>query len=419
MKLKLIIQIANSLLFARWKQTLIAAIGVMFSITMFIALLSFMTGLNNLLDGLVLNRTPHIRIFNEIKPAEIQAIDLVSEFSEFYNIIYSIKPGQGRLEILNSGAIIDALKNDKRVTGVAPKLSTQVFYNVGAIDITGLISGIDVKAESELFFFKDYVVKGNADDLMNVPNSIILGIGAANKMLVNIGDIIQVTSAKGERMQLKVVGFFQSGMQEIDKVQSFTTIKTAQKILSKPSNYITDIQVKLTDIAIAPATAVEYRKLFETDAEDIQTANATYETGSSIRTLISYAVGITLLIVAGFGIYNILNMMIFEKMDSIAILKATGFSGSDVRLIFITLALSIGIFGSIMGLVFGFGLSVVIDNLPFETEALPTVKTFPVNYDMIYYIIGISFGILTTYFAGSLPANKAGKIDPVDIIRGK
>jgi ABC-type antimicrobial peptide transport system permease subunit len=65
--------------------------------------------------------------------------------------------------------------------------------------------------------------------------------------------------------------------------------------------------------------------IFGIDADDIQTVNAQFETGTSIRTLISYAVGITLLIVSGFGIYNILNMMIYEKMDTIAILKAIGF----------------------------------------------------------------------------------------------
>jgi exosortase/archaeosortase family protein len=73
-----------------------------------------------------------------------------------------------------------------------------------------------------------------------------------------------------------------------------------------------------------------------------------------VRTIISYAVGITLLIVAGFGIYNILNMMIYEKMDSIAILKATGFSGNDVKWIFISLSLIIGITGGLFGLLFGF-----------------------------------------------------------------
>src|SRR5881227_3233545 len=87
--------------------------------------------------------------------------------------------------------------------------------------------------------------------------------------------------------------------------------------------------------------------------EDFQTANSQFETGTFIRTLISYTVGIVLLIVAGFGIYNILNMMIYEKMDSIAILKATGFSGRDVKMIFLIIALSIGFFGGLTGLLLG------------------------------------------------------------------
>ncbi|MFL5810983.1 MAG: ABC transporter permease, partial [Flavisolibacter sp.] len=149
------------------------------------------------------------------------------------------------------------------------------------------------------------------------------------------------------------------------------------------------------------------------------TANSQFETGTSIRTLISYVVGITLLIVAGFGIYNILNMMIYEKMDSIAILKATGFSGTDVRRIFLIIALSIGIFGGLVGLLFGYGVSAIIDSIPFNTAALPTVKTYPINYDPLFYFIGIVFSIVTTYLAGLFPAAKAGRIDPVVIIRGK
>jgi lipoprotein-releasing system permease protein len=170
---------------------------------------------------------------------------------------------------------------------------------------------------------------------------------------------------------------------------------------------------------IAPAVAKEYIKLFSADAEDIQTANSQFETGSSIRTLISYSVGITLLIVAGFGIYNILNMMIYEKMDSIAILKATGFSGRDVKLIFLFIALSIGFLGGLVGLMIGFVLSSAIDQIPFNTASLPTIKTYPVNYNPLFYVIGIVFSLITTWFAGWFPARKASKVDPVVIIRGK
>ncbi len=418
MRTRLLINIAKSLLMARWKQTLVAAIGVTFSITMFITLLSFMSGLNDLLDGLILNRTPHVKLYNDITPKINQPINQLND-SNVHHFIGSVKADASRQSIYNSNAIINAIEKDPRVLGLSRKLTAQVFFNDGNIDITASIFGIDPNQETKLYHFDEYVTSGNSADLNKVNNGIILGKGLAEKLLVNIGDAVQITTSKGNIFQLKVVGIFQSGIKDFDNVQSYASINTVQKILSVPSDYITSIQVKLKDIMQAPAVAKQYQQLYETDAEDIQTANSQFETGSSIRTLISYSVGITLLIVAGFGIYNILNMMIFEKMDSIAILKATGFSGKDVKNIFIYIAISIGIFGGLMGLVFGFGLSALIDQIPFNTASLPTIATYPINYNPNFYIIGIIFSFITTYFAGWFPARKASKIDPVVIIRGK
>ena len=419
MKYKLLVSIAKSLLLARWKQTLVAAVGVTFSITMFITLLGFMSGLNDLLDGLILNRTPHIRLFNDIKPNLNQPINIHPDFTHSHNFISSIKSESNRQAIYNSIAISTRIKNDNRVIGFSPKITAQIFFNEGSVDVTGAINGIDYNEESRLFHFNEYITSGNAEDLDKIANSIVLGKGLAKILLADIGDIVYISTSNGERFQLKVVGIFQSGLGDIDKTQSFASVGTVQKILSKSNSYITEIQIKLNDIAMAPAMAKEYEALFETDAEDIQTANSQFETGSSVRTIISYAVGITLLIVAGFGIYNILNMMIFEKMDSIAILKATGFSGKDVQTIFLMIALSIGLFGGLLGLVFGFGLSSAIDQIPFNTPSLPTVKTYPINYAPIFYTIGIIFSLITTFLAGWFPSRKASKVDPVVIIRGK
>jgi len=416
---RLITNIAKALLIARWKQTLVAAIGVTFSITMFITLLSFMGGLNKLLDGLILNRTPHVRLYNDIKPSKVQPIQKDSNFKNTHHFIRSIKSGNSRPSIYNSDAIMKALQKDDAVLGYSPKLTAQVFFNDGAIEITGVINGIDIEAESRLYNFTDYIVKGVGTDINKVPNSIVLGNELAKKLLANLGDVVQISTSKGDRFSLKVVGYFQSGIKDLDKVQSFASVSTVQKIMGKPGDYITDIQVKLKDMTQAPAMAKKYMNLFRADAEDIQTANAQFETGSSVRTLISYAVGITLLIVAGFGIYNILNMMIYEKMDSIAILKATGFSGRDVKRIFLVIALSIGLFGGLLGLVCGLGLSWTIGQIPFNTASLPTVKTYPILYNPMFYVIGIIFSLITTYLAGWFPARKASNIDPVIIIRGK
>jgi lipoprotein-releasing system permease protein len=419
MNYKLCIGISRSLLLARWKQTLVAAIGVTFSITMFIALLSFMSGLNNMLDSLVVNRTPHIRIYNEFTRNRYQPITVVSGFRNYHHFISSVKADKRREEIYNSAAIIHALRGDGRVAGVSPEVIAPAFFNEGVQRISAIVNGIDPETENRLFHFGDYVIGGRASDLEIIPNSVILGKPLAQQLLVNIGDIVYVTTVRGEVFPLKLVACYESGFRDMDKTVSFTSTVTAQKMLGKTRSYFTEIHIKLRSIDKAPQMAKEYSRLFETQATDIQSANAEFKTGNFIRSLISYLVGITLLIVAGFGIYNILNMMIYEKMDSIAILKATGFSSGDVRIIFLFIALTIGFFGGTLGLVFGFLSSRLIDTIPFVTAALPTVKTYPVDYNPAYYIIGIVFSLFTTYLAGIFPAAKAGRIDPVIIIRGK
>ncbi len=419
MNFTLILNIAINLIRARLKQSIIAAVGVTFGIAMFITLLGFMNGLNNLLDGLMLNRTPHVRLYNEVKPSVDQPVLISKDYKGNTNFIQSIKPKDRGREIYNSKAIINILKQDKRVIDVAPKVTAPVFFNTGSIEITGVVNGIDVPAEEHLFKVSDYIIEGNVFDLNNENNTIIIGKGLAEKMLVKIGDVIKITTIKGGLVSLKVVGIMQIGIAEIDNTMSYTSLRTAQMLLGESASYITDIQVKLTDVLMAPAVAKEYKDKFKIDVIDAQTANSQFETGSNVRSIISYAVGITLLIVAGFGIYNILNMMIYEKMDSIAILKATGFSGNDVKWIFISLALIIGIVGGLFGLLFGFSLSQIIDMIPFETTSLPTIKTYPIDYKITYYVIGLTFAVCTTAIAGLFPALKASKIDPVEIIRGK
>jgi len=418
MNFKLILNIAMHLLLARLKQTVVAAIGVTFSIAMFISLVSFMNGLNDLLDGLMLNRTPHVRLYNEIKQLENQPITLDTTYKENINFIHSIKPKDRGKSIYNAIPIIKVLKADSRIIDVAPKITTPVFFNSGTIEISGIINGIDVSAEEKLFKTSDYIIDGKVEDLEQ-NNSIIIGKGLAVKMLLIKGDIIKITTSKGNLASLKVVGISQIGISEIDDVSSYTSLATAQKLLGETTSYITDIQVKLFDMTLAPMVAKEFHQKFNLDTIDYQTANSQFETGSTVRTIISYAVGIVLLIVAGFGIYNILNMMIYEKMDSIAILKATGFSGNDVKWIFISLSIIIGLAGGIFGLIFGFIFTSIIDVIPFETAALPTVKTYPINFNVLYYVIGIVFALFTTTIAGLFPALKASKVDPVEIIRGK
>ena len=416
---RLVLDIAKTHLLSKFKQTLVAALGVTFGIGTFIIMMGFMTGLNQLLDGLVLNRTPHIQLFNKSEPTALQPVVRYQSNPGIQKFIHSVKPKAQLERIHNALPILTELRGNDKVDGATPQTTCKVFYRAGSNNLNGVLNGIEVGEEVRLFNFTDFIVEGDVNSLLRNKNPVLLGAGVAKKLSLTVGDRLQVMSTNGTTYSLLIGGIFQSGLAEVDDVQSYVSLKMAQQILGMGSNYITRIHVKLHDMNDASPMSQMIEKIYPIRALDIKTANAQFDTGSDIRTLISYAVSITLLIVAGFGIYNILNMFIYEKMNDIAILKATGFTGRDVMYIFIIQALIIGLVGGALGLAIGYGGAVLIDNIPFVTEALPTIKTYPINYDPLYYITGIAFALVATFLAGYLPARKAQRIDPVEIIRGQ
>jgi len=110
-----------------------------------------------------------------------------------------------------------------------------------------------------------------------------------------------------------------------------------------------------------------------------------------------------------------MNMTINEKIKEIAILKATGFSGKDIKSIFLSQAGAIGLLGGFLGVVLGYLISLLINQVPFNVASL---ETLPIYFRVQDFVLAVVFGLLTTLIAGYLPSRKAAKVDPVSIIRG-
>jgi len=138
-----------------------------------------------------------------------------------------------------------------------------------------------------------------------------------------------------------------------------------------------------------------------------------------IRAMILNSVVGVILLVAGFGIYNILNMTIYEKIKEIAILKAIGFSGPSVISIFLQQAIYIGLGGAIIGVIFGYSITLGFSKVYIGGGTpMGSLQYIPMSFYIPHYIEAVIFGILTTIAAGFFPARKASKVDPVTIIRG-
>ncbi len=415
---RLTLRIARTQLLAKKKQTTIAALGVTFGIAMFIFMISVMTGVNALLEDTMLMNTPHIRLYNDVTAVRPSLLEETYGNDTIWPVVRHQRPKQTKRNIKGATMIVSDLRSDPAVIGVSAQVTSQVFYNYGPVQLNGVIAGVDILEEDKLFNLRTKMKYGRLEDLPANRDGLIMGIGLARKLNVNPGDRVTVSTPGGSLQSFKVVGIFKTAVGAVDDQKSYANAESVQKILEEDSRYFTEIQVKLRDVNAANAYGKAVFNQYGYKAEDWETANATILQSFVIRNVMTVIVAGTLLVVAGFGIYNIMNMTIYNKMRDIAILKATGFAGSDVRGIFMTQAIIIGLLGGSLGLIFGYIFSYLTSKAPFDGGDVLSIDTFPVNMDYRFYIMGILFGVVTTALAAYFPSRKASKIDPVNILRG-
>ncbi len=402
-------EVAYTYIVSNKKLTMVAALGVTLGIAVFIFMNSMLAGFDKSSSEAFFKSIPHIRIY---KDDEISK-PIVNQSGKNIPVIVNPKVVPSNNTIVNPKQVIQLLKNQPDVALVTPQLTVGIFYNNAKTQISGRAIGILPEEANQMFNMESYVVEGNVNNLKNNINGILLGSGVAAKMNVREGDNISITSSVGMTKVMKVIGVFQTNNSVVDKTTAYVNISFAQQLMKKNSSYITDINVNIKDYNKAKAYAPELAQLTNYKAEDWESANETYMAATRMRAIIIRFVSISILLVAGFGIYNILNMTVMQKINDIAILKAIGFNGRDVIRIFVSQALIIGLIGIVFGVLFASIMVAVLQNYYVGGD----IGYFPIYFKLSNFLKGIFFGFAVTFLAGFIPARKAANIDPVSIFR--
>ncbi len=414
MKISVNTEIALTYLSSRKKQTVVASMGVMFGISMFIFMQSLMKGTNDYFEKSSFSSTSHIRLYSENKVADSHMLKgfLIDSSVKMLTNPKQLKQSQG---LNNPYGIIRNIKKNPQVTYVTPQVTAMVIYSSGSVTLNGTVAGVSIDEEDKMFDVQTNMVTGNLHDLNRVNNGILIGKGIADKLSLHVGDNITVRAGIGSPMIMRVIGIYATTVKQIDETKSYANIVQAQNLLGKDRSYVTDIKINIANYNDAPKVAHELETITGYKAEDWVQSNEQLKAAFKIRAIILNSVIGVILLVAGFGIYNILNMTIYEKIKEIAILKATGFSGKSVISIFLQQAVYIGIIGGIVGIIFGFGITLMVSRIYIGAG---TLKYLPMSFYIPHYVEAVCFGVLTTIAAGYFPARKASKVDPVTIIRG-
>lgn len=406
--------IARAYVTSRPRQTLVSVLGVMMGVGFYVGISALMQGFQEDFVRRIVDISPHIIIRDEFRLAPVQPVSVGNPGSAVE--IRGVKPRDEPRGIRSADAILEALARQPGMT-IAPTLLGQAFLRYGGKDTAVNLLGVEPEKERRVSSLERDLVQGKLDDLAENANGIIVGIGVAKKTGLLRGSNVSVVSGYGVTLQMKVVGIFETGIVGLDDAQAYVNLKKNQ-ILQRRTDVINQIRIRLADIDRADEVArtIEARHGYKT--ESWRESNQNIFGIFVIQNGIMYSTVGAILVVSGFGIYNIVSTVVNEKRHDVAILKSIGFSETDIRRIFLMQGLIVGVVGTVFGWFLGYLLIQLLASIRFDIQGMIRTQGFVLNRSLVSYAIAGGIAIMVSALAAYLPARKAAALNPVDVIRG-
>ncbi len=409
MKLPVNLDIATTHILKGLQQTLVASLGVALGVAIYLFMNSLDSGFSSFSRDNIFKSSAHLKIYRD----DVLSKSLLPDDAQTIHAIVNPKVTTISKNLINPKLLLEQVKEEPYITQAIAQIDYSLFYNRGKTQVKGTGIGVNMLEYNAMFNTQKYMVAGEVGDLQATANGVIIGKGVAEKLSLKLGDNVSISSSYGVTKVLRIVGIFEFGNRQIDDARSYVNIATAQQFLQEGPSYVNTIYANTLDPDQTEQYVAQLRTLTDYTVEDWKTTNVDVLSQDNTRATMMNSISLSILALAGFIIFNILSSTISQKMNDIAILKATGFGSRDVIAIFIVEALIMGVIGTLIGLAFG---SVLIFILSKVYMGGP-VGYFPITYVGSIYLQSFFLGILMTFLAGYLPSRTASRVDPVDIFR--
>lgn len=408
----LLLGIAARHIAARRRQTVVAITGVAVGVGFFLAVSALMVGSQKDFISTLIDSAPHIIISDELRTPPPQPA--VRVWPNAAIALHGYKPRNEMRGLKDWQKIIKAVQVVPGATA-SPSLSGGIALRVGGREEAVGIVGIDPEVESRISDLDSYLAKGRIADLTTSQGAIIIGEELAQRLGVGMGDMVGAVSPSGSTRALRIVGLFERGRGQMGAGSGYVLLREAQSLLGRPF-IINRIGVRLKDPYLAQDVAAQLERQFGYKSQSWQERSADFMTLLLTRNIIMYTVVSAILLVASFGIYSVVSNSVNDKKRDIAIMRSMGFSQADLQKIFVAEGLALALLGIIAGWTLGYALMAILASLEFSI--MGRIEHMPVDKSPLQYAIAGGVSLISAVIASWLPARKAARVDPVDILRG-
>ncbi len=333
--------------------------------------------------------------------------------------------------------VMSLVATHRRVVGVAPFIEVQAMLVNGENVSGALVRGVLPEQEPKVSDVLSHLVYGADTPLEAGAFRIILGRELANSLGAGPGDKITlvipqtVVTPAGSIPRLKrftVSGVFEVGMGEYDRGVALIHMDDAAKLM-RLDDRVTGLRLKLDDLYQAPAVIRDLaRELPSTyRLSDWTTEHRNFFSALHIEKRMMTMILFLIVAVAAFNIVSTLIMVVTDKRSDIAILRTLGASAGTVMRIFIVQGATIGVVGTLLGVIGGILLALNVETIVGTIESLFGVHFLDPN---IYYIselpsdlhwddvalIGAS-AFAISLLATLYPARRAARTQPAEALR--